>query len=315
MGDISHVIALSLLIGALAAFLLSTRQLSLRRRSIIWGIGATFTAVAAVVGLSEQGGADLIRILSIAWSDDEIDFSRNWKLIGGYFSPALNVLFVLCVVIGIIAVIAFTPGEEIERHLRRLGLVVAGAVVGVIVSFASIIIGVGGNAKRAVFVGAPSLVNCEEEDRDRECDVIDGDTFLMGDISLRLLGIDTPGLGNPGAREAREALIELVGDGTVVCYEPRSELNRKINKVERRIPRETFGRPLVACKAFKASGERLDLAEEMLKRGFARACQCDGHPGDDYARILKDAETVGHEYWSVPLRCSERCEPLQDFDT
>ncbi|MBI3635303.1 MAG: thermonuclease family protein [Candidatus Rokubacteria bacterium] len=52
--------------------------------------------------------------------------------------------------------------------------------------------------------------------------VHDGDTFYVGETTIRLRGIDTPELGEPKSWEARRRLIELLGAGPVTIV-PRAE--------------------------------------------------------------------------------------------
>ena len=47
----------------------------------------------------------------------------------------------------------------------------------------------------------------------------DGDTFTIGDTSIRLCGIDAPENGEPGWLDAAHALQELTRDRTVHCVQ------------------------------------------------------------------------------------------------
>lgn len=46
--------------------------------------------------------------------------------------------------------------------------------------------------------------------------VIDGDTFYTKDDRIRIAGLDTPERGEPGYKEARDALARLLSNGKVV---------------------------------------------------------------------------------------------------
>lgn len=50
--------------------------------------------------------------------------------------------------------------------------------------------------------------------------VIDGDTFYTVDDKIRIAGIDTPERGEPGYKEARDALAKLLSGSKVVVVEP-----------------------------------------------------------------------------------------------
>jgi endonuclease YncB( thermonuclease family) len=47
--------------------------------------------------------------------------------------------------------------------------------------------------------------------------VVDGDTFDLGDTRIRIWGIDTPEMGEPGGREAKEWLIALILRKGLTC--------------------------------------------------------------------------------------------------
>lgn len=62
--------------------------------------------------------------------------------------------------------------------------------------------------------------------------VIDGDTFHTKDDRIRIAGLDTPERGEPGYKEARDALAKLLSSGKVVI-EPvaRDKYARTVAKV------------------------------------------------------------------------------------
>ncbi len=65
--------------------------------------------------------------------------------------------------------------------------------------------------RRGPFVVAPETIH-----------VHDGDTFYVGEETIRLRGIDTPELGQPKSWEARQRLIQLLHLGPVTIA-PRAE--------------------------------------------------------------------------------------------
>src|SRR6185295_8109946 len=94
--------------------------------------------------------------------------------------PMFGVFLVLALVIGVVSLVAFTPGQTIERIVRPLNLIVLGAIVGGLLALVVAGVGFGNVEKRRV------LINVVQKE-----DVIDGDTIRMGDLSIRLWGIDT----------------------------------------------------------------------------------------------------------------------------
>jgi endonuclease YncB( thermonuclease family) len=82
--------------------------------------------------------------------------------------------------------------------------------------------------------------------------VVDGDTLRVSGIPVRLQGIAAPELREPGGKEAKAYLAEMVQDQTVVC-----ELTRE----------RTRGRRVGICRV---DGE--DLAGQVIAAGLARDC-------------------------------------------
>ena len=98
----------------------------------------------------------------------------------------------------------------------------------------------------------------------------DGDTFSLGDVSLRLVDLDAPELkqvcwqGTQSARcgeAARDQLARLI-DGKILSCTPKTNAEGKT--------RESFGRPLVTCKVLDPdTGLGQDLGGQMVATGFA----------------------------------------------
>jgi endonuclease YncB( thermonuclease family) len=96
--------------------------------------------------------------------------------------------------------------------------------------------------------------------------VIDGDTFVVEDYdgeptSVRILGIDAPERGKPGADEARDALAAILwGSAMMVELEfgPRTK-------------RDAFGRLLceVVARERGPGGVAIDVGERLLDLGHA----------------------------------------------
>lgn len=110
--------------------------------------------------------------------------------------------------------------------------------------------------------------------------VVDGDSLEIGGHRIRLEGIDAPELGQMCirgdaeyrcGREARAALAELAGGGTVECRADR---------------RDRYGRLLARCTA-----NGVDLNRAMVERGWAVAY-------GDYDSSERAARDAGFGLWA-----------------
>jgi endonuclease YncB( thermonuclease family) len=188
-----------------------------------------------------------------------------------------DIFLALAVLLGLVALIAFTPGDRLDRVVRSLLVCLIGAIVGGLLALVISASGLGGYPKDRVYAGLP------EAD-----DVIDGDTIRMGDVSLRLNGIDAPEFHDaadntpsshnqfcrngdqllPCGAEARLYLLSLVMKGPVICGPPTSSAFSAGAPREHQL-RESFGRPIVQCNVHTEDGETIDLSERMVKDGYA----------------------------------------------
>jgi len=83
-----------------------------------------------------------------------------------------------------------------------------------------------------------------------KCYVIDGDTIQIGQVRLRLAGIDAPELDHPWGKKAKWELVQLCKGQTITA------------RIE---PDISYGRLVATC--FLPDGR--DLSAEMVKRGLA----------------------------------------------
>jgi endonuclease YncB( thermonuclease family) len=265
-----------LLAASLLLFLLSTRQFSLFVRTAIWIGGAAVLALSAAAALGGPKSAGVLQAL--------IDFlfrsqggeilltalAGNFATVGGAVAPMFGVFVVLAAIVAALSLIAFTPGQAIEKLVRPLNIALIGAMAGGLIALGVAGLGLGGLEKRRVYINVVSAA-----------DVIDGDTIRMGDISLRLWGIDAPEdhTGQVCRRsdggltpytcgvEATKVLEGLVANKLVICEAPQSG-DESGGGAQAPPPTESFGRPVMACWT-AASGERLYLSAEMARLGYA----------------------------------------------
>lgn len=280
--------AVLLLVAALLLFLLSTKQWGVGVRLSIWLLGAGALTASAYLGADSQKLWQ--RILS-----DEVSFetvarvvTTNSVVIADYAAPFLDVLFVLSAVAAIAGLVALTPGERVERSLRPVVTGILGAIGGGALALLIVTIGFGGPTKRRTYIGHGSTIT-----------IIDGDSFHMGEFSLRLAGIDAPeshqlcrGEARMCGEAAMGALRELLKNTTVTCHRPTWLQDSD----ENRPPSETFGRPTVQCE----TGDGVDVAQHLARNGHA--IEYRGQSGY-YRRDVAHARAEGLGMWgSCTLR-------------
>jgi endonuclease YncB( thermonuclease family) len=138
-------------------------------------------------------------------------------------------------------------------------------------------------------------------------DVHDGDTFWVGETSVRLWGVDAPELNQTCRNRddvrmcgeiSRDHLISLLSRSLVQCVVATKMSGRADEDGDQKTVRETFGRPIVRCEVTKdptngSQVEPFDLAERMIRDGYAvmyrdRLAPMDGGNIDD----LRNAELL-----------------------
>lgn len=295
--------AFALLVAALLVFIVSTRQWPLGQRTLIWGAGAALLAVSYVLTskLGPQDGFVQSALDALGHGRDSLFgevVEGNRRIVNGYIGPMLDVLLVFGAIAALLALIAFTPGEAIERITRPLCIAALGAVGGGIVALTVVAFGFGGYPERRVFFGVL-----------HETDVIDGDTIRLGDLAMRLGGIDAPEftqlnvdgtmsaddqicyLGAVAKRcgdEARNVLVQLVQNQVVVC--------KKASRT-----RDLYGRPIVICTARISEENWPGLAQEVARAGYATALETGGTADQTYQKEIDDAKQNGRGIWAYCL--------------
>lgn len=282
------MLALAALFGALALFWLSTRQFSLLWRGAIWILAAGLLMWAAIAsdnaefGLREALGNAWVHIGNIRESALAQALTRNAPSVTR-FLPQLTDFFVVAgVVLGLLSALAFTKGERLERILRPTILAAMGFVAGSVATLAIVAIGLGGQVKPRTYIGYISQTTLNGE-----ASIHDGDTFWLGEVSLRLWGADAPEL-NQVCRDQKECgdvsraqLEEFLVGALVQCDQKQS--------IRSGTPTESFGRPLVQC--WRIGGhERVDVAEWMIRRGFA--VQYEGNDAYGYSTAEAEAHNA-----------------------
>ncbi|MBS0383741.1 MAG: thermonuclease family protein [Proteobacteria bacterium] len=281
------VLAFTLLIVALLLFILSTRQWSLAIRGGVWGAG--LIALVAAIFLSAQsnhGG------LFGAFGDFIAHFDRpgesvlvqaiahNLPQVGRFVLPMLDFFLIIAVLLAILTIIAFTPGETLERIARPIAIGLVGAVFGGVFALAIVGTGIGDVAQQQVYSTYA-----------HDDDAYNGDTLFVGEVSVRLAGIDAPHLDqicrgqsgqSPCGEEARRHLQNLITGALLTC----ERVGRGDGDGD---DRETFARPRVRCTASHAR-DSIDVGEQMVADGYAIATDSSELNYRGLARIAADEQ-------------------------
>jgi endonuclease YncB( thermonuclease family) len=121
----------------------------------------------------------------------------------------------------------------------------------------------------------------------RSVRVVDGDTLEVsgpgGEMTVRVIGINTPESGECFGEEASEALGGLVSGAELVLVEDRSGVDQ-------------FGRAL----RYVETAEGVDIGAELVAGGFAiaRRYPPDDARADRYADLQRDAQQAGRGLWA-----------------
>jgi micrococcal nuclease len=121
----------------------------------------------------------------------------------------------------------------------------------------------------------------------RSVEVVDGDTLVVtgpgGEVTVRIVGINTPEVGECFYGEATDALAALVNDRDLVLVADRSDVDQ-------------FGRAL----RYVETADGVDVGAELVAGGFAiaRRYPPDEARADRYAGLQRDAQAAGRGLWA-----------------
>lgn len=281
-----------LLILSLLLFLVSTRQWALWLRGLVWGGGLLLLlgAVALVLSndnhglLSDIFSSDGRRALSVA-------FDKNGDRIAGSVAGLLDLFLIFGALIGALALIAFTPGEEIERVTRPIAIGLVGAIVGGLIAL--MIVGTGRGQ------GELNYYSTNAFDAN---DVVDGDSLIIDGVQIRLRGIDAPELaqtcrfatGAPArcGEEAQRYLTSLVRGNEVSCTVPTGE------GIDRYLDAQVYAN----CEVTTRNGDVLNLSEEMTEAGHAIEYEGRAGPYANFVIAAQRERRALHANGSCTLR-------------
>jgi len=260
--------ALAAVFVALGLFWLSTRQFPLWARLAIWLAGAGLLGFAAFSGAPQQDFGlrqaigDALQAENIGEAAIVQALQNNDITVLQFVPQLLDFFLVAGAFMGVLALLAFTRGQRIEKALRPTILALVAFIAGSAATLVVVAIGLGGQVKPRVHTGRVS-----EFALNGERSVYDGDTFWLGEASLRLWGVDAPELSQTCGRDfeecgdaARAQLDSLLVGELVQCKQEQSLNSGRLV--------ESFGRPLVKCSII-SDGRRIDVGGEMIRGGYA----------------------------------------------
>jgi endonuclease YncB( thermonuclease family) len=308
-------LSFALLIAALLLFLVSTRQWPLLWRGGVWLAGLALLIAAMVIVASDDDHGGVFRAFgdfAAHWyapgeSVLAQSLARNGPHIARFVLPLLDLFLIIGAVLGILALIAFTPGEALERVTRPLAIGLVGAIFGGVLALAIVGTGFGNVSQQRVY---STYIRADA--------VTDGDTFFVGEISVRLSGIDAPegdqicrqGAGLRDVQqcgaEATRHLRTLLDGALVTCVVEEDREGRALRS------EETFARPLVSCQAQGRNERAFDVAERMVADGYAIEYKNEVGPYAGEAREAREARrgvmdlcTLRPDVWRDAPRTTE----------
>jgi endonuclease YncB( thermonuclease family) len=260
------MLAFILLISALALFIVSTRQWAIWMRGAVWAGGLLLLVVAwLLLGSSERDPelATALGDLVAKWNRPGESMllrmlDSNGATVSRMILSLFDIFLVFAVLVGVLALIAFRPGEELEKAIRPVMTGMIGAILGGV--FALAIVGTGFGTReeeRQAYAGPASLETAHS-----------GEMLLLNGDLLRLRGIDAPEPGQIcrlGARvqdcseESQRALRRILDGAYIMCALERQNAANDSARRER----------IATCTAVKAGGEEFNVARRMVEEGYA----------------------------------------------
>jgi endonuclease YncB( thermonuclease family) len=259
---VQSLFAFGLLVASLLIFLLSSLQFRLLPRTIIWAAGAGLLAVSSLIGIprSAQMRETLRNLQSLVQSSSgdasyaSVAFNQNISIIQDHLVLAFSMFAGVGALAGLLALVAFTPGEAVERATRPLSLIVLGAIAGSLASLSIVAVGFGDYPARQVFYGRLS-----------DDAIHDADTFKFGEVTFRPFGVDAPELNQQcvvrGAKEpcgtlAREFLVDATKGSLLICEHIPGK-------------KDAYNRELAQCNIAEGSNVNRDIGALLVQSGNA----------------------------------------------
>lgn len=291
-------LAFVLLIAALVLFIVSTRQWALWLRGVIWA-GGLLLLVAAWLMLGNSArdpelGAAFADFLAHIGNPSDSMLARmldsNGASVARIVLSLFDIFLVFGVLVALLALVAFSPGEGMEKAIRPVMSGMIGAIIGGLVTLAIVGTGFGQREERQAYAG-PALSET----------VHDGDTLLLNGDLLRIRGIDAPQAGQicrlnnrtqDCGQEATLAMRRIIEGAFVMCALDRDADAQTAPQNADGQHRGMRNQRWVTCTAVR-NGEEFNVGRRMVNEGYAAA------RGDTYQAEAEEAlsRTRGLTSW------------------
>ena len=279
-------LAFILLIAALVLFILSTNQWAIMVRTGVWGGGM----LSLIIGWMLLGQTKRDPELGAALGDFVSKLTHpgdsmlvkmlvsNHGIVERIILSLFDIFVFFALVVAIVALIAFRPGERLEQTLRPIMTGLIGAVLGGVFALALVGTGFGEREERQSYAGPAQLDT-----------VFNGETLLLNGDLVRLRGVDAPEPGQWCRRdsnvqdcgaEAQRGLKRIIEGAFVMCALDKSEGATSGARGDR----------VGTCTAVRGGGEGFDVGRRMVEEGFAVGSG--GAFGDETSRALALARNL-----------------------
>ncbi len=272
-------LAFLLLVAALILFIVSTRQWPIMLRGGVWGGGMLLLVGAWILlgntqrdpELATALGDFLAHIANPGGSLIARMLDSNGAAVARIVLSLFDIFVFFGVLVAVLALAAFSPGETMERVIRPIMAGMIGAIAGALIALAIVGTGFGQREERRAYAG-PVLAET----------IYSGDTLLLNGDLVRLRGIDAPEAGQicrlnnrtqDCGEEATRALRRMLDGAYVMCALEGDPDPRPPAATDR----------IVTCTAVRNGREDFSVARRMVEEGYAVS------QGDSYQREAEEA--------------------------
>jgi endonuclease YncB( thermonuclease family) len=256
-------LAFVLLIAALVLFIVSTRQWAIWIRGCVWGGGLLLLLLGWFALGNSERDPELARAVgdffaNIGNPGESLLFrvlGQSRGVIGQTVLSLFDIFVVLGIFVAILALIAFSPGEAMEKVIRPIMAGMIGAVVGCLLALAVVGAGFGWSEELNTY-----------EDEVGPATVLSGDELWLNRTIVQMRGIEAPEPEqicrfNRDAQqcgdEATRALRRIL-EGTYVTCTRAGEVSDDPRAVR-----------YVTCQAQRQGGRPFDVAARIVQEGYA----------------------------------------------
>ena len=193
--------------------------------------------------------------------------------------------------VSVMPALEWTGAIRFRRHEQRrialVGLIAASVLFGCASAGSDGATATRGSSVETRTSNPPPTSATEGTDNWRSTEIVDGDTLYvsgpLGELEVRIIGVNTPESGECFREEASDALRNLVAGNDLALVVDRSDIDQ-------------YGRAL----RFVETTGGVDVGAELVANGFAIARR---YPPDDaragtYAELQREAQREGRGLWA-----------------